>query len=150
MACRVATGWRRGRAFSKSHQGFEDGGRVAADPFGAGGERSGPRPERGLPAQQVERGGTQEAHRGARGVRLQHMAVLAEGVVPDVEEPVLDAPVAAAQRQHPLRAGLRGVEAGDQIAQARTDLARGLSGHLRPHFGHLCQAREQAVRGERP
>ncbi len=58
------------------------------------------------------------------------MAVCAEGVVGDVEEAVLDAPVAAAEGQHPLGTGLRGVQAGDQVADPMADLARGQM----PHF----------------
>ena len=87
--------------FSKSFQRGEDGRRVAVDPFGAGGERGFRRPQGGFPAQQVDGGGAQQAHEATRRVGLQHPTVLAEAVVGDVEEPVLDPPVAAAQRQDP-------------------------------------------------
>ena len=122
---------------------------MTVDPLGTGGERSVRRPERGLTAQQIERGGAQQAQDGPGGVGVQDMAVLAEGVVLDVEEPVLDAPVAAAQGQHPLRTGAVGVQAGDQLANAGADLTRGQPHPLGAHLGRLRQARKQAVAGQR-
>src|SRR5215213_6752464 len=104
------------RAFAKSLEGGEDDGWVTGDPLGAGGERGLRHPQGGLTAEQVDGGGAQQAHDGASGVGLEHMAILPERVIFDVEEPILDAPMGAAEGQQPLRAGLLGSEASDQVA----------------------------------
>jgi hypothetical protein len=65
------------------------------------------------------------------------VAVLAEGVVFDVEESVLNAPVAATEGQQPVRVGLLRRQAGDQLAEAGADLTRGQPQHLGAHFGRL-------------
>ena len=94
-------------------------------------------------------GGTEQAHRGARGVGLEHVAVLPETVVLDMEEPVLNAPVPATEAQHPCGRRLRGGEAGHQIADAGAGLPRGQPGHLGGDLRDLTQPRQGTVAGQR-
>jgi len=89
---------------------------MAIDPLGTGGERQLGRPQRGLAAEQIERGGAQQTQHGACGMGLQHVTILAQAVVFDVEEAVFDAPLPAAQGQQLLRASLVG---GRLVTRAR-------------------------------
>lgn len=121
---------------------------MAIDPLGTGGERHLGRPQRGLAAEQIERGGAQQTQHGACCMGLQHVTILAKAVVFDVEEAVFDAPMPAAQGQQLLRASLVGGKARDQIARLRADLSGGHTHHLRGDFRHLAQSWQRAVARE--
>ena len=118
---------------------------MATNPLDTGGEGHLRRPPGGGPTQQIHGRGAQQAHRGTGGMGLQHLAILAEAIVCDMKQAVLDPPVITTQCQHPSRAGQCGGEAGHEVAGPGADLARGHLGHLGGDLRHLAEARQRAV-----
>ncbi len=118
---------------------------MAVDPLGAGGHRRGVGPEGALAAQQVERRAAQQPQYLAPVMVLQHLAILSEAVVGDVEPPVLDPPMPSGDRQQPGRVGRVGAKTGHEVAGHPGDLARGELDHLLSQFGDLGQSRERGV-----
>jgi hypothetical protein len=89
--------------------------------------------------------GAQRCQHRAGAVALQHLAILAAGVVLDVETRSLDPPVAAAEDEQALGIGMLGRQAGDQVALLLADLTglehRDAGSDLRP----LGEARDRTV-----
>ncbi len=132
-------------AFSKSG---EHGQRVASHPLGAGGQRRGRRPERAPTTQQVEGGGAQQPDNLSPGMALEDMAILAEAVVLDPEELVLDPPMPSGQRQQLGRPGLLRPEAGCQVARLLGHLPGLQDDHALTHLSHLVQTWEGGNSGQ--